>query len=628
MSRCFPFPPPGYEKKFKAENLDLLTKEKHREKKHKKEKREKEKREHKDKKEKDRNKDKHKDKKDRKEKHKDRKKGKDIDKGRTPEDRRAENRTEGQNELHIRESWTKAEEIKDSKFAEEFGRRTRDDGAANQLVGNITSSIPRKIEGVGTGSPLEKERGVDKKLFQIHNIGSAQRNYGSGSPFETVTNSLQRRAENTSTSTSLEKERSKMYEKLTVGISSEPDRNNGRPDIVPRLVNRKTEYSTAGMEKERSEKDANPNCIVSTLERGQLGAKYVASTSASTQRRNNAIGLSEDNFPFPGKNEVMANSSFHNRKEGMCSVPAVEKERIKGREMFPRPVSSEQRTKTSIGQPVEKDRYQKLDGKDTNENKKDDGRKGFKDSENSEKKSKPMDAVRHSNEKEKEEKIAKGEEIETDKTRNFGRKDKIDTLNSKPLAPHKDTTAGITRDLDMNKKKKDLKTNGFLHENDARPSKIPRLTSSSQPPVNDRALNLHLDAPFSLSLKDGAMNNMKPDRTLDNNERKINGIANSQQLAIEARPPSARGPLENGDVSLKLPHPDSKYLHQIYTVPKMEAWSEADDLDWLFECRDSQQKPKTTKHEAENVPAFQVWAEATRIDDSADAFALPYVVPF
>lgn len=26
MSRCFPFPPPGYENKPKAENLDLLTK--------------------------------------------------------------------------------------------------------------------------------------------------------------------------------------------------------------------------------------------------------------------------------------------------------------------------------------------------------------------------------------------------------------------------------------------------------------------------------------------------------------------------------------------------------------------------------------------------------------------------
>ncbi|KHG10901.1 Glucose-6-phosphate 1-dehydrogenase [Gossypium arboreum] len=83
MSRCFPFPPPGYEKKARIENEDLLKKEKEKEKKHKKEKKEKkdkdkdkEKREKKEKKEKDKSDGKHKDKKDKKEKHRDKKKEK------------------------------------------------------------------------------------------------------------------------------------------------------------------------------------------------------------------------------------------------------------------------------------------------------------------------------------------------------------------------------------------------------------------------------------------------------------------------------------------------------------------------------------------------------------------------
>lgn len=86
MSRCFPFPPPGYEKKARIENEDLLKKEKEKEKKHKKEKKDKdkdkdkEKREKKEKKEKDKSDGKHKDKKDKKEKHRDKKKEKDRDK--------------------------------------------------------------------------------------------------------------------------------------------------------------------------------------------------------------------------------------------------------------------------------------------------------------------------------------------------------------------------------------------------------------------------------------------------------------------------------------------------------------------------------------------------------------------
>uniref|UniRef100_A0A7N0UPQ6 Uncharacterized protein n=1 Tax=Kalanchoe fedtschenkoi TaxID=63787 RepID=A0A7N0UPQ6_KALFE len=82
MSRCFPFPPPGYEKKITATASDLLKKEKHKEKKHKKEKRDKEKREDKEKKDKDRSDGKNREKKEKKDKHRDKKKEKARDKDR------------------------------------------------------------------------------------------------------------------------------------------------------------------------------------------------------------------------------------------------------------------------------------------------------------------------------------------------------------------------------------------------------------------------------------------------------------------------------------------------------------------------------------------------------------------
>ncbi|PKU67415.1 hypothetical protein MA16_Dca027348 [Dendrobium catenatum] len=111
-------------------------------------------------------------------------------------------------------------------------------------------------------------------------------------------------------------------------------------------------------------------------------------------------------------------------------------------------------------------------------------------------------------------------------------------------------------------------------ENDERPGKIPRLWE------------LHLTAPSSISLR--------PDRLLENKERLVNGNV------------------------------ISKYLSQIYTVPKMVEYPELDNQEWLFNLHDSLQKSKI-ELKAEKIP--QVFAQATRID-SADILALPYVVPF
>ncbi|XP_022871755.1 glutamic acid-rich protein-like isoform X2 [Olea europaea var. sylvestris] len=73
MSRCFPFPPLGYEREHRPEDLDAWKEENHKEKKQKKEKKDKERREGKGKRGKERSDKKHGEKKDQKEKHKDKK---------------------------------------------------------------------------------------------------------------------------------------------------------------------------------------------------------------------------------------------------------------------------------------------------------------------------------------------------------------------------------------------------------------------------------------------------------------------------------------------------------------------------------------------------------------------------
>ena len=115
---------------------------------------------------------------------------------------------------------------------------------------------------------------------------------------------------------------------------------------------------------------------------------------------------------------------------------------------------------------------------------------------------------------------------------------------------------------------------------------------------------------------------------MDNKERKVNGIIEAQLLSISpTKHLSASAQASQIDeVSVKPPHPDSKYLSQVLSVPKMEEWSDFDDQSWLFHSNESQsKKPKVGFSEIDEAP--QVWAEAQQIE-SADVCALPYVIPY
>lgn len=200
MSRCFPFPPPGYEKKARTEDVDLLKKEKHREKKHKKEKRDKEKREGREKREKDRSDGKHTEKKDKKEKHKDKKKEKEKDrvkdKNSAPDEKRLPGQAEGhsgeklmQNEEmdkdkngisnKTRFSGHNGEKLSESIHLAELGRRIKDDDRAteNKLVEKFTymdrNEEMVKLVAKGTGTWAEgkdKTKRVDDRKMDLQGI--------------------------------------------------------------------------------------------------------------------------------------------------------------------------------------------------------------------------------------------------------------------------------------------------------------------------------------------------------------------------------------------------------------------------------------------------------------------------
>jgi hypothetical protein len=73
---------------------------------------------------------------------------------------------------------------------------------------------------------------------------------------------------------------------------------------------------------------------------------------------------------------------------------------------------------------------------------------------------------------------------------------------------------------------------------------------------------------------------------------------------------------------LKQPHPDTKYLSQLYSFPPAQDFSYYIDQDWLF-SKDRDER-KTAAFEA--AESGQVWSDAQLIY-TADVIALPYVVP-
>lgn len=155
------------------------------------------------------------------------------------------------------------------------------------------------------------------------------------------------------------------------------------------------------------------------------------------------------------------------------------------------------------------------------------------------------------------------------------------------------------------------------------PSKLLRPTPSSHPPLENGRVLEHCQTTILPSDKKVVSNNIK----MDIKDRKINGV-------IEAQPPSvspmkvkpAVAAADQAKPSVRPPHPDTRYLGLIYSVPKMVEPPDYDDQEWLCSTNASQpDKPKVDPSGIEETP--KVWAEARQIA-SADIFALPYVIPY
>ncbi|KAL6271148.1 hypothetical protein ACE6H2_028059 [Prunus campanulata] len=559
MSRCFPFPPPGYEKKVGISDIDLLAKEKHKEKKHKKDKKDKkdkEKRDGKEKKDKDRSKEKHGERKDRKEKHKDKKeRGGDNGITWTSEEKRIEGQPESYNgQNHVPNGFHNVD-IKDYKYVQELDRRYRNDDRAtgSQVVQKILVADQRSLL---SNQSREKERIKDKK--EVDRTVNAQRNHVEGKTVQNVPSIDQRRLEG-----------------ITKPIEKQLEVYRNGERATGSLVVQKIMVS-----------DQKPLLPTQSREKERIKDKKEDDRTANAQR---------------------------NHVEGKCSAE----------EFFENFPSIEQRRLEGIAKPIEKDVEKQMEGRDRKKHTDNDS-KGHKPKERDKEKkvkSKDKDRDKKKEKKEKVKEISKPSD-EQPKLEGNG-KESLDAFSNKALnllqMNSKNSAAG-----GILGKRKELEMNGYLHENGFLPHKLPRSVSSHPVVENGRKSESSQTVLQFLSEGQGAASNCKADIK----EHRINGLRGPEQLnAFSTKPSSSRVKVnENGGASAKPPHPDSKYLNEILSIPKMADESNLDDQEWLLSGNGSgSKKPKVGSPEIERTP--QVWAEAMQIE-SLDVYALPYVIPY
>lgn len=595
MSRCFPFPPPGYERKARNDGEDLLEKEKLREKKHKKEKKEKEKREGKEKREKDRSDGKHREKKDKKEKHKDRDKDKEKDKEKD-KDRDKKKDKEKDGERSNEKDWERSKDRSKASDEKRISRQT-ESHVGEKLIQREgkpkDNSVDKKFSGQIGGHKAEKlsqNSSLDEESKYVKESGRRNKDQSSGTG---------NRLENFS------------------GADQKKDEG------MFRLVVKDNSNLATGKEKERRTEDRTAD-VQGTRDGTKAGGNaMVQNNTAIVQTKLEALPRSLD-------------KNVERKIEGNEKTKDRESDDIRG------------------AKSKEKDKEKKSHGKDKDRDK--------EKKEDREKRKEDKQKKKEEKQKKKEEKEKKKEErakekiqlknTELDKLRTSNKNDIVENhaIKAPQLPKDNNKKNGTPNDVNL-KKRKDIETNGVLHAHEILPGKVAKTTSASHPSTQNGRILEPCQASVPASERKEASNNLK----VDNKERKKNGIivpqpssvspmkpksatavadpTSQQKVADPTSPQKVADPTFQQKVadpivkaSVRPPHPDSKYLSQIHSVPKMEEWSDYDDQDWLFSSDASRPKrPKVEASVVEEIPL--VWAEAQQIG-SADICALPYVVPY
>ncbi|XP_052207034.1 uncharacterized protein LOC127811324 [Diospyros lotus] len=520
MSRCFPFPPPGYEKKARDDD-DLLKKEKHQEKKHKKEKKDKDKdkRIKKEKREKDRSDRKHRDSKEKKEKHSKKKKDKEKERGKDKD--KDKSGTSGEKGIVAQSESYSGEKLNQKEKESDTDKSSVSDGRKHILQ---------------LQSCCEEE--PNRNILFAEGTGESKFEHQSGRKIkdeEKGTGSL-----------------------LVERFSDTKRKNDGQMD---RLLVKDIAVLAGGKEKN---KDKRPE-------------------SRMISRQGLMVDLRSEEQAVVQKLAAVV-------QNGVGGLPRPLEKYSEGR--------MEQKSRQSEGVDKQKD-----NGREKKNNWKD------KDKKKEKKKEKVEGKSEH---KHKEQNRFKGSNMNANLNNQI-----IRTLHV-PGDGERNTAGQVNL-----KKRKDLQVNGICPGTDVSPNKI--LKSSPHLSMeNGRKLEPCQTSILFSSDRQGSSCNAR----LDNKACKVNGTIDAKPLSISSKKtyPASTHVNQIAPASTKPPHPDTKYLGQVLSVPKMEDWSELDDQEWLYSSKDHLEG-KADVRSAGITETPRVWSDAMWIE-SADVCALPYVIPY
>ncbi|KAJ0092067.1 hypothetical protein Patl1_26071 [Pistacia atlantica] len=312
--------------------------------------------------------------------------------------------------------------------------------------------------------------------------------------------------------------------------------------------------------------------------------------------------------------------------------------RFSGHAMFQSLAGVVQTRTEGVPRPLEKDVESKTEGKENTKKKEGDDKRGDKHKDKDREKKGQGKEKDRDKEKKKEEKAkmkSEHKKVEKDILKDKKKNDLLGTHGMKTLRLPNSSDKNAISEANI-RKRKDSETNGFYHDvpfcwelmtagliscqgpsssphSSTETNKLTRPVSSSYPLTETNVVPRPTSSPHPLT---GNGKILEPGQTsaLFTSDRQAKSLFTTVQADQIA------------EVSMNPPHPDSKYLNQILSVPKREELSKDHDLEWLIHGSDSQlQKPKVISPGNDEMP--EVWAEAMRIE-SADVCALPYVIPF
>ncbi|KAL0417495.1 UNVERIFIED_CONTAM: hypothetical protein Sradi_1163000 [Sesamum radiatum] len=603
MSRCFPFPPPGYERKIGSDDVNLIIKEKHKEKKHK-DKKDKDKKERSERKEKERSEGKHKEDKDRKEKkHRD-KKDKKKDKQKSSEEKKSVGSLEIQNGEKLGPDSEPINGVQDHKILVELGKRVRNEGGAtdNQMVQKITltgqrkANLPGKVEENGDGMSAEANDDIkDKREHSRMDNGQSLKLDARG-----LGNGL---AGNISGENQI---------KVKVG-SSQVDTVEKKKDGKEKNKHGNSVGASDGSSLDLRDKKPSGVLKESPVSHGELAEQKEPVLNGFIH--GNGVRPHNMSRPDLSSHQVSSNGSGFHPPQNTVNL-AVEK----GAVIMNQKVNS----KVSSSQAVIQNVKNREPGQSANNSRAENGRatvannvagNGFSSSNITGVGTK-MELCQTDRSVAKVEQFINNHSADEKHTSSHprGRATIANHVVSNGLISS--DVAGIGRKTEpcqMNRNVAKVEQFANNHRADGKFHSSHQVVENGRKipgPKIDKAVDCQ--RPYAV-------------HKMDEKEFRKNGILECKDLA-SSRPSSASSVKDKEKIaaSMRPPHPDLKYLSQVLTIPKVE-WSQFDDQEWLFGCKDS--KAKRPKLSSQVEWTKQVWAEAIQVE-SADVTVMPYVIPY